>query len=923
MLKRTRLAKSLLIAFSGTALCSTVVHAQDAGSSTQELQRVEITGSAIKRIDAETAVPVTVIKMDDLKKSGVTTIEQVMANLSAVQVQVGTNFSVGCSNCGGAAFADLRGIGQNKTLVLLNGRRIANNAIDGSAPDLNVIPFAAIERVEVLRDGASALYGTDAIGGVINFITRKDFTGGTVTLGYDSPQHPGGKSYSANVGYGVGDLERDGFNVFGFFDYQKQDNISGSQRPFNARFPGGLSGSTSPANYYQDGSVVGNPSAPSCAGPSTTFLIPAGDNTSCKMTTSNFVDYVPKSERYSGMLKGTLKLNESAQLGLEYFFTQSTVETLIAPVPYGGLIQNPTMPNGQPNPYYPGHSGNSFTPAFTPSPTFNPTDGSSAVGSTVANPTTPFPNPVLIEPGYMNVKWRDLPNGPRGDKNVNTQQRFVASLEGNIAGWDYQTAATWNESKVDQNLISGYNNGDIISEGVLEGVINPYGPQSAAGSALIASAQLSGLLVESKGTVYGVDGHASREVGDWLGAGRPAALAIGAEYRHEDFKSASNTSFAELVVASTGTDPTAVDHGTRNVYALYTELNVPIIKTLDVTAALRYDHYSDAGSTTNPKVSFRFQPLQELLVRGSYGTGFRAPSLYELNASQTYGTGSELDNPITCPNGKPAKGYTSVNNCGTQFEELSGGNLTLKPEKSKNWSFGIVVEPIADASLGLDFWWVRLTQTIGSITDSTLAGDYATFKNYFHFAANNQLSTDGTQCPGSNCGYIDIRTQNLGGTNTNGVDLSATYKLRTGSYGTFGFNLNSTYVIKYEYQDFADGPWNQNVGIFSGTGPIFRWQHNVNLSWLLGPYSAGLAGHYKSGYIDQDPSNNVASYTTFDLFGSWAPTKALTLTLGVKNLFDRDPPYTNQTNNFQGGGWDSRYTDPTGRTYYARGTYTF
>ena len=174
-----------------------------------------VTGSAIKRIDAETAVPVTVIKMTDLRNSGVTSVEQIMANLTSVQTSTNAAQSIG-SGSGGASFADLRGIGADKTLVLLNGERIANNAVDGSAPDLNMIPFAAIDRIEVLRDGASALYGTDAIGGVINFITKKSYNGATVTVGYDSPQHGGGRATSANVGFGFGDLSSQGFNVLGF-----------------------------------------------------------------------------------------------------------------------------------------------------------------------------------------------------------------------------------------------------------------------------------------------------------------------------------------------------------------------------------------------------------------------------------------------------------------------------------------------------------------------------------------------------------------------------------------------------------------------------------------------------------------------------------------------------------------------------------
>jgi iron complex outermembrane receptor protein len=204
-----------------------------------------------------------VFKMKDIKQQGLTTVEQILGTLTASQSSLGTSQAVG-SSTGGASFADLRGVGPNKTLVLLNGRRIANNAFDGSAPDLNMIPMAAIGRIEVLRDSASALYGTDAIGGVINFITRKEYQGATVTLGADVPQHAGGKSQNANAGFGFGDLQEQGFNVLGFVDFQKQDRITGTQRPFNKRYDGGVSGSPSPGNYYQDPDVWYNPAAPAC-----------------------------------------------------------------------------------------------------------------------------------------------------------------------------------------------------------------------------------------------------------------------------------------------------------------------------------------------------------------------------------------------------------------------------------------------------------------------------------------------------------------------------------------------------------------------------------------------------------------------------------------------------------------------------------
>jgi iron complex outermembrane receptor protein len=231
MFKRNLISQAAwLMASSAAVLVAMPTHAQNAP------QRVEITGSAIKRIDAETAVPVTVLRIEELKAQGVTSVEQIMSSLGAVQMTQGSSQQVGYSS-GGAAFADLRGIGASKTLVLLNGRRVANNAIDGAAVDLNMIPFAALQRVEVLRDGASSLYGTDAIGGVINFITRSDYQGGSISLGADAPEAKGGKAESANIGFGFGDMSKQGFNLFGFIDVNRQHRITGMQRPWNARFP--------------------------------------------------------------------------------------------------------------------------------------------------------------------------------------------------------------------------------------------------------------------------------------------------------------------------------------------------------------------------------------------------------------------------------------------------------------------------------------------------------------------------------------------------------------------------------------------------------------------------------------------------------------------------------------------------------------
>lgn len=900
MFKKSKVCAAALLAIGSSGmLLSTGAAAQD------KLERVEITGSAIKRIDAETAVPITVVKMDDLKAQGVTSVEQIMASLSAVQMIQSSSQQVG-SGTGGASFANLRGIGANKTLVLLNGRRIANNAIDGSAPDLNMIPFAAIDRVEVLRDGASSLYGTDAIGGVINFITRKDYRGGVVTVGVDRPMKAGGESNSANIGFGFGDLASQGFNVFGFVDISKTEPIDGLQRPFNARFPGGLSPTPFPANYYQNGDVTANPAAPACNNPS--FLTPA-DATSCYIATSAFVDYTTKSDRKSAMLRGSLKLAQDHVLSLEWFNTSNDSVARIAAVPYGTLWMNPTRADGSLNPYFPGNPG-AITPAFTIDPNY-----------TVAN-MNPRGNLFTLKPGFIIVKWRALDGGSRTNESQNDQNRFLASMDGTVAGWDYQVGASVNENKI-KELVTGYSDGNKIATAMANGLINPFGAQDAAGNAAIQDALLGGNLQNHRGKVTTLDGRVSRELGDWFKSGNNAALAIGAEFRKEDFLSAANPPIAEKLVASTGVDPNSRSAGERNVYALYSELNVPVTKQLDVTVAARFDKYSDFGNTVNPKFGMRYQPAKNLLFRGSYSTGFRAPSLYELNASQAYTNTGTVSDPVNCPDGKnPIPGKSKALNCNVQFQRLTGGNLNLDPEKAKNLSFGMVYEPTVNTSVGVDFWWIKQKDTIAALSENTVLGDVQTFAQYIKRNASGDLSIDGFSCPGSTCGFLDLRQQNLGGTNANGVDLSAQWRLKMGGAGNLTMTLNSTYIGTYEYQDFNGGPWNQNVGVYVGSSPIFRWQHAATATWKIGMWTLGGVAHYKSGYIDQDPSNKVKAYTTADAFVSVSPLKQVTFTMGATNLFDRDPPYSNQDQVFQAN-YDPRFADPTGRKVYARASFKF
>jgi len=346
------------------------------------------------------------------------------------------------------------------------------------------------------------------------------------------------------------------------------------------------------------------------------------------------------------------------------------------------------------------------------------------------------------------------------------------------------------------------------------------------------------------------------------------------------------------------------------------------MKQLELTAAARYDKYSDFGDSINPKISVRYKPFDQFLVRASFSTGFRAPSLYELRATPSYTNTGTVNDPVNCPNGVAIPGKSRALNCNVQFQRLTGGNISLEPEESKSWNIGVVFEPSAGVTLGVDVWSVQLSGTIAALSETTVLGDAVTFGRYIKRNATGDLSIDGSACPGTTCGFLDLRQQNLGDTNTSGFDFSLNVRQNLGSMGKVALGLNGTYVTKYEYQDFVGGPFNQNVGRYVGVGPIFRMQHTATAAWTLGSVTLGGVVRYKSGYQDQDPVSKVSSYSTTDAYASWGVMKGLNLTFGINNIADTEPPFSNQNEVFQAN-YDPRFSDPTGRKYYVRVSYQF
>ena len=589
------------------------------------------------------------------------------------------------------------------------------------------------------------------------------------------------------------------------------------------------------------------------------------------------------------MTRGSFNLGGGHKASLEYYRAATETISRVAPDPVTGLVMTPSSP---------------FFPRTFPGI------------NTAANIT---------------VGWRMVPAGQRESTSNTIGQRAVFDLSGAAAGWDYRGGLFWTQSSGDDAVTNGYVNKSAIQAGITSGVLNPFGEQTAAGLAVIDAAKAKGVSQTAKGSTQGVDLRASRDL--FSMAGGAAAVSIGAEYRKEDYRNDTVDAIV-LNVPSLGRDAYHVT-GNRNVTALSAEMILPVSKALEVQLAARYDRYSDFGGTFNPKVGFLFKPVPTVFARGSYNTGFRAPALDELYGPQSVSfTADAYDDPLLCPGGRPAAGGVATRDCGQQAQIQTGGNRALKPEKSKTFTLGVGFEPLKGVVLTADYWNIKLSNQILGFPEQAVFADPARYASRIlrcrQLSASVQATLDRCQNEFANSnaiGYIVGLTDNLGGVKTDGVDVSAAYAWGAGTMGNFNVSLNSTWVHTYDYQRTPTDAYVPNVGRYTDASPVFRWQHVLGLGWNRGPWAGQLNIRHKTGYTDQnqvDPGfeNEVKAYTLVDISGTWTGMKNLSVTLGVKNLFDTKPPFTNQGTVFQKG-YDPRFTDAVGRAYMVRAAYTF
>ena len=876
---RRRLLQLQALAQAAALLASGAALAQE-GS---KLERVEVTGSSIKRIEGETALPVQTLKREDIEKAAVTTAAELLAKISASAGNVSDSSSLSdIAGQRGFAGANLRGIGVSSTLVLLNGRRVANFAAPGSASgvDLNAIPAAAIQRVEVLKDGASAIYGTDAISGVINFITRQDYQGADFSAYRSETQDGGAEKTILTASAGRGSLARDGYNLFAVLDYSKTEALRSSQRDWvGSVFQPEInldvaSSNTFPANARRvnaSGSGTGarrNPSAPTCNPPATVYA-PGSfvGATACMYDYMQDTLLFPAQDKLSLLGRGELALNADHSVFAELMLSRSESLYRISPL----TVTNLSYPAG--GRYY---------------------------------PTGLFPG----YSGALALNYRLEQAGGRTNEVDAKTSRAVLGAKGLLAGWDYNTAINLSDSRVTDAYIDGYVRTDEFNSFFRTGALNPFGASDAAALDTLNSLKVRDDARRSKGSTRSIDLRASRELFE-MGGGA-AALALGAEYRRESMSFRPSELLASGQIRGEGA-AVAFD-GSRKVSAVFSELNLPFTRNLELQLALRHDHYSDAGNTTNPKVGVRWNPIRALLLRGSYGTGFRAPTLADLYTPARLGQTNGIYNDAYCEQAKAIDPDLEPDYCGLQPDKRVGGSTGLKPEKSKQFSAGLVFELSRDASTSLDFWRIEKTNTILS-PEGLYFSDVTRYAQYITRGAPLVSGLPGP------IQEIDGRLRNTGSLKTSGLDLGLELRNLRTPLGIFGLNLNGTYVMDFKTADFPGAPFKNGVGSFGGDQVVQRWRHTAGLNYDLGDFSATLTQTYYSGYRDQNPGpdgkeRRVKAYELWDLSASYSISKALKLRGGIKNLLDTAPPVSNQVLSFLAG-YDPSYTDPRGRTFFA------
>ncbi len=898
------------------------------------LEEVVVTGSRIKRSDTSSISPITVLTEEDLAISGNLTLENFIQDMPSVN---GGDFGAGVNNGNpGIASVSLRGLGPNRTLALVNGKRFASASVNGFV-DLNMIPTAIVERVEVLRDGASTVYGSDAIAGVVNIITKKDFEGVDLQFGYDITDENDGEMINGALVFGNA-FDRGNFVVVA--QINKREEIRQGDRGFSAcpYFDDGVSiicgGSptTTPAQFTPLGADAGVGASVVDNG-----VVRPFDAAIDSFNYAALSYLTTPQDVYSAYAAANYELFEAPVLGainanLEMNFSNRESNQLLAPVgTFWGGVTSASHPD-------------------------NPFGDAQCAG-----------NPLCTAPQAVSTSRRLTESGGRRfTQDVNTF-RIGAGLDGQFEnGWTWDvnyTLAKWEDSQRDEGRANRPNieammDPDLCAAATngCPGVFNPFVVDS------MTPAQVAygfvGVNTKEDSTLNIFQVNFSGDLGELALPGGEIGWALGYENRRE---SASSNPDGGAAVGAVYATPGNVTGGKYKVDEVYGEVVLPILsgapmaELLTLEASARWtdvDFLND--SDTVYKVALEWAPIEDLRLRSTYAEGFRAPNISELFLGQqqsaesytdpcrNYGTsGTDANTVANCQ----ADGLPPNFNLATfQATTLQGGNPNLQPETSESLTFGLVLTPrfLEDLSVSIDYFDIEITDAVGSApTSEVISACYAS-PNFSDPLCALMVGpafpgvdeTPSTTAPARRNSNQQISgilqtNANLATYKTSGIDFQVNYGFETG-LGLIDLRLSGTYLDEYDYLPFTGGELVQLAGYFGGD-PAFgnpatfaEWQSNFGITLTRDDWGANLTARYMSETDDIDAAAanlvNVADAITYLDVQGYYNWNDITFTLGVRNLTDEDPPYVTA--------YDDMNTlqfsyDTQGRYIYGRASISF
>jgi len=935
------------------------------------LDRFVVTGSLFQRIAGESALPVQTITLQEIEQWGINSPEELIMALNingngldnlASNADVVSGAQRGNN---GATSANLRGQGAGATLVLLNGRRVASHGLNGGVVDLNSIPFAAIERVETLKDGASAIYGTDAVGGVINFILRTNYQGLTASASTDITEQGGGNVHRYSLLAGVGDLERQKFNLMASLAVSDHKGLRGDQRDFVNTFQPdrGLSVDTrgtpiatlfpvttlytaisrdnldntgrgtgpadpqNPAVRMSGGiNIVDLPNSPGYSGfdgmgpyDERLWSVPSAKYASAWDTGRAAVLQQPVKNT-NLVARGTLKLGEH-RLVAEVVLgrSESTKSFSANQITTATNTANTTLPNGTvvPSPFrhlaYPA-TGADYNRVFNALVSY-------------------FPEIAPNRGQPMAFRWRATPVGNREIATQSDTERFLLGLEGPLgflSRWDYRASASQAKSKSSSELIKGYFYWQGFANLINTGVLNPFSyTQTPEALSALDRVRANGVKL------YG--GEFTAEAADFTASGPlyrlpagEAMAAVGLDYRVEKYFFAGdqrpNANTLDALIFNAPFDNALATAGTlkRTIRSAFAELQLPLLKGLDLNPAVRTDQYTGFGRTTNPKITLRYAATDKLLLRSTYSTGFRVPTFKQMfdPEGRTFYAGLDFADPAAGTNGVVTPTAPAV-----RPDLITGGKRDLQPEEATMYSAGIVFAPHRQLSGNLDWWSVERDGMVQIFSLTQLARNYDLFKDRFIRDASGTLTE------------VDTRWVNSGKYVTQGIEFGLrgdTDALR----GKISAGFDLSYLLEKKSKLLASAPFGPSeVSQWTRSGDLgIRWKHSAFIGYRKGNWSGLLNQIYRGGYVDQvlpgvangtvRPSNwspKVKPYSVWGLSITYRGIRNVTLIAGIKNLLNTDPPFSvaYDSNTGAGSSWEPRVADPRGRSYTLRAEYRF